>query len=458
MTSYHARWVLPITAPAIENGTVTVENGRIAYVGPRDDSPRQGAGDSINLGEVILMPGLVNAHCHLELTAMRGFLEDLDFRRWILRLTSAKRSVLDAEALLDSARAGLEEGIAAGITTYADTCDSGVVLDAMREYGVRGIMYQELFGPDPEQCGASIADFREKLSRHRERTSELVRVGISPHAPYTVSDDLFRASLGLARDENLPMAIHIAESEVEAQLIVEAKGTFAEGLRGRGIVVEPRAASSVQLLEKLGVLDHRPLLVHCIRVDSNDLDTIASRKSPVAHCPISNAKLGHGIAPLLEILAAGIDVGIGSDSMASNNRMDLLAEARAALLIQRARVQTHEALTAADVLELVTISGACALGLADEIGSLEVGKSADLAAFEIGAAVPTFDPAAAAVFALNGSEAVFVAVKGVPLVIGGKVINASPGLRDRVQMSADALREWLIDGGEMQPPPPVGVR
>src|SRR4051812_48613830 len=109
MTSYHARWILPITEPAIEHGTVTVENGRITYVGERRND-----GDALDLRNAILMPGLVNAHCHLELTVMRGFLEDLDFRRWILRLTSAKRAVLSAEALLDSARAGLEEGLLAG--------------------------------------------------------------------------------------------------------------------------------------------------------------------------------------------------------------------------------------------------------------------------------------------------------------------------------------------------------
>src|SRR5688500_2420763 len=255
MTSYHARWVLPITEPAIENGTVTVEQGRITYVGER----REGDAHSMDLGDAILMPGLVNTHCHLELTAMRGFLEDLDFRRWILRLTSAKRSVLGPDALLDSARAGLEEGIAAGITTYADTCDSGVVIDAMREYGVRGIMYQELFGPDPRQCDASVADFRTKLAKHRGRTSDLVKVGISPHAPYTVSDDLFRASRDLAVEQNLPMAIHIAESEVERELIVDARGAFADGLRSRDIAVNPRATSPVQLLENLGVLGARPL-------------------------------------------------------------------------------------------------------------------------------------------------------------------------------------------------------
>jgi cytosine/adenosine deaminase-related metal-dependent hydrolase len=453
VTSYHARWVLPITEPAIENGTVTVEQGRISFVGPR----REG-GDAVDLGEALLMPGLVNAHCHLELTVMRGFLEDLDFRRWILRLTSAKRAVLSAESLLDSARAGLEEGIAAGITTYADTCDSGVVIDAMGEYGVRGIMYQELFGPDPAQCAASIGDFRAKLDRHREKTNSLVRVGISPHAPYTVSDDLFRASTELAKRENLPMAIHIAESEVESELITKARGAFADGLRGRDIEVVPRATSPVQLLESLGVLEARPLLVHCIRVDATDLDVIARRKAPVAHCPVSNAKLGHGIAPLLEILSAGIDVGLGSDSMASNNRMNLLEEARAALLFQRARVGTHEALSAADVLELVTIGGACALGLADEIGSLEVGKSADLAAFEIGPMGPTHDPAAAAIFAIEGSRASLVTVAGVPLLAGGRLTKPNPGLRERVQRSADELRDWLRDGGELQPPPPAGVR
>jgi 5-methylthioadenosine/S-adenosylhomocysteine deaminase len=453
-TIYRARWILPITEPAIENGAVAVEHGRITYVGP---NPPEG-GKSVNLGDAILMPGLVNAHCHLELTAMRGFLEDLDFRRWILRLTSAKRSVMTAGMLLDSARAGLEEGIAAGITTYGDTCDSGVVLDAMREYGVRGIMFQELFGPAPEQCAASIGDFSAKLERLREKATELVRVGISPHAPYTVSDDLFRASAALATKEKLPMAIHIAESEVEAQLVVEGSGAFAEGLRTRGIEVRPRAKSSIELLANLGVLDLRPLLIHCIRVDQTDLDLIAARKAPVAHCPVSNAKLGHGIAPLIEILSAGIDVGIGSDSMASNNRMDLLEEARAALLLQRARIGTHEALSATDVLEMATMGGACALGLSHEVGSLEVGKSADLAAFEIGSAGPTYDPAAAAVFAIDGSHARFVSVAGVPLVVEGRLAKPRRGLQEQMQTAADALRDWLREGGELAPPPPAGIR
>ena len=455
MTAYRARWVLPITQPPIPDGVVSVENGRIRHVGSMPEHPGE---ELVDLGDVILMPGLVNAHCHLELTVMRGFLEELDFRRWILRLTSAKRAVLSRDELLDSARAGLEEGIAAGITTYADTCDSGVVIDAMREYGVRGIMYQELFGPDPHQCAASIGDLSAKLEGLRARTSDLVRVGISPHAPYTVSDDLFRAAAALADRERLPMAIHIAESELESRLIVEGKGAFADGLRARGIEIGPRGRSPVAMLDDLGVLEQRPLLIHCVRVDADDLDRVAERKAPVVHCPISNAKLGHGIAPLLETLAAGIEVGVGSDSMASNNRMNLLEEARAALLMQRARVGTHEALSATDVLDLATMGGACALGLANEIGSLEVGKSADLAAFEIGGAGPVYDPEVAAVFAIDGSRAKFVAVAGVPLVENRRLVRPSAGLRERVQLSANDLRDWLDRGGELEPPPPAGVR
>jgi 5-methylthioadenosine/S-adenosylhomocysteine deaminase len=455
MIRYHARWVLPITDVPLENATVAIDGDRIAYVGPRAEAPR---GTDVELGDAVLMPGLVNAHCHLELTAMRGFLEDLDFRRWILRLTTAKRAVLTPEMLLDSARAGLEEGIAAGITTYADTCDSGVAIDAMREYGVRGVMYQELFGPDPKQRDDSIRDFRSKLEKLRAKETALVRVGISPHAPYTVSDALFRASSELARDESLPMAIHIAESEAEHLLITQAGGAFAQGLRGRGIAVDVRATTPIALLEQFGVLERKPLLIHCVRANQADIERIATSGSPVAHCPISNAKLGHGTAPLLELLAGGVEVALGSDSMASNNRMHMLEEARIAILMQRARVGTHEALSAADVLELATMGGACALGLADEIGSLEVGKSADLAAFSLADLAPTYDPAAAAIFSLGGRGASFVSVAGVPVIQNGRLTKPNAGLQVRMSRIAERLRDWLDGGGEMQPPPPMGVR
>jgi 5-methylthioadenosine/S-adenosylhomocysteine deaminase len=443
---YRARWVVPISAPPVANGVVAVANGRIVYVGPAGRGPE---GDDVDLGDVLLLPGLVNAHTHLELTAMRGFLEDIDFRRWILRLTNARRAVLDRDALLDSARYGLEEGILAGITSFADTCASGVAMQAMRELGVRGIMYQEVFGPDPAQCGESIAGLRAQLAGLRYLETPLVRLGISPHAPYTVSDELFRAAARLAEDDGLPIAVHVAESELEHRLVVDAAGAFADGLRRRSIGVNPRASSPVRLLDQLGLLERKPLLIHCVRVDGDDVRAIAASGASVAHCPASNAKLGHGVAPLDELLAAGIPVGLGSDSMASNNRMDILDEARLALLGQRMRTSSNETPSAADVLNLATLGGARAIGVDTLVGSLEEGKQADLAAFALDPAGPTHDPVTAAVFSITGARARFVTVAGTVLLRDGRLVAPRPGLAERMQYLADALDEWLAGGGEM---------
>lgn len=440
MIRYHARWVLPISAPPIENGTVAVLDQRIAYVGPRSSAPR---GDDVDLGDALLLPGLVNVHSHLELTMLRGFLEDLDFVHWIMRLNSVKRAVLDREQMLDAARLGLAEGIRQGVTTYADTCDSGVAFDAMLACGVRGIMYQEVFGPDPAQCERSLEELRLKVSDFRARETALVRTGVSPHAPYTVSDPLYHAVAEYALREQLPVAVHIAESEAERQLVERGEGVFAEGLRRRGIAVASRARSSIELLKKNRVLDARPLLIHCVRVDAADIGTVVQSRSSVAHCPVSNAKLGHGTAPLLELLDAGVTVGIGSDSVASNNRMDMLAEARSAILAQRARVAKHDALCARDALFLATLGGARALGLDREIGSLEVGKCADLAAFPLDPYThPVHDPEAAAIFALPGVAASLVTVAGRELVRHGNLLGADAALHTRVEATAARMRDW----------------
>jgi 5-methylthioadenosine/S-adenosylhomocysteine deaminase len=437
---YHARHVLPISASPIANGTVVVDGGRIAYVGARAQAPH---GIDVDLGDAVLLPGLVNAHCHLELTAMRGFLEEVDFRGWILRLTSSKRAVLSRAMLLDSARYGIIEGLRHGITTYADTCDSGLAFDAMCERGVRGIMYQEVFGPDPAQCASSFAELREKVDRLRSLQTDTVRIGVSPHAPYTVSDALFSAVARYAKSESLPVAIHIAESQLEEDLVVRGGGSFAEGLRGRGIAVAARARSPIALLDSLDVLAAQPLLIHCVRADDADLALIARAHCAIAHCPISNAKLGHGIAPLTRFLDANIHVGLGSDSVASNNRMDLLEETRSAILLQRALLGAFDALTPDTALFLATLGGARALGLDREIGSLEVGKSADLAAFPLDGLRPVHDPIAAAVFALPGTRASFVAVAGRELVRDGAVTSSDAALEGRVQAAADLLQQWL---------------
>ncbi|HMI47601.1 MAG TPA: amidohydrolase family protein [Gemmatimonadaceae bacterium] len=438
---YHARWVLPVTQPPIENGTVVESDGIISYVGPRADAP---SGKDYDLGDAILLPGLVNTHTHLELTAMRGFLENCQFTEWIDRLRQSRNEILDSAMLLDSARLGIIEGLEAGITTYADTCSSGVVMQAMRELGVRGIMYQEVFGPDPSQSNVAMRELEERVDKLQLEQTDLVALGVSPHAPYTVSDALYKAAAKLANTRRLPLAMHIAESRQEYDLVVSGTGDFAERWQRRGIPVAPRARSPIALLEQHGALDRAPLLIHCVRVDDADIEIMVRHSCAVAHCPASNAKFGHGIAPLLPLLAAGIRVGMGSDSVASNNRMDILDEARLAVLIHRASTRKHDAFGAHQALELATIGGARALGLDSRIGSLEVGKDADLAAFriDIPRTTPIGDPYSAAIFALPGRSAEMVTVKGKLLVDRGRVRAADASLADRVRTAGDALAKW----------------
>lgn len=447
MRTYAARWVVPVAGAPIAEGAVSVEQGRIAYVGPRAGAP---ARDVTDLGDAVLLPGLVNVHTHLELTAMRGFLEELPFRRWVLRLTKARAAVLDTELLLASAKAGIAEGLLAGVTCYADTCESGVVLQALVEMGVRGIMYQEVFGPDPAQCDASMAALTEKLARLRAQVTPRVRLGISPHAPYTVSDALFAACARLAADEGWPVAVHLAESEAESHLVRDGRGMFGDALRARGIPVAPRADSPVFLLDRLGVLAQRPLLIHCVRTSAPDIARIARHDCAVAHCPVSNAKLGHGIAPLLALRDAGIRVGLGTDSVAANNRLDLLDEARTAILMQRAASQRFDAFSAADILSMATLGGARALGISDEVGSLEVGKRADLAAFSLGSprATPTFAPEDALVWAVAGREASLVVVDGEERVREGRLVSPPQGALDALHEAGRSLANWQALQGE----------
>lgn len=434
---YRAAWVLPISSPPIADGAVAIEGPRIVSVGPFATAP---AGTVVDLGDAVLLPGLVNTHAHLELTPMRGYLEDLDFRPWILRLTKSREQVMNVERRRAAARLGLAEGLLAGITTYGDVSDSGESLPAMVELGVRGVMYREVFGPHPSQAVEAVAALRAEVERWREQATDRVSVGVSPHAPYTVSDALFRATAELARSEDVPLTVHIAESGAEQDLVVDGAGVFAEAWRARGIDVAPRGASPIALLQSLGVLDTRALLVHAVRASASDLELVRAAGAAVAHCPASNAKLGHGAAPLLEMLDAGIPVGLGSDSVASSNRMDLLDDARLAVFQQRARSGRADTPTASHMVRMATQGGAQALGMADRIGTLEAGKAADLAAFALDPVRdgPGYQPADTLVYGAAGRRARLVVVDGAELVRDGAL------LRD-VRADLEAVRHVATD-------------
>lgn len=441
---YTARWVLPVATPPIRDGAVLVDvDGRIAAVGPDAAVPRPAGAETIELGEAVILPGLVNVHGHPELALIRGLLDDLPFHRWIPTLNRVKRdAALTPDEYGIAARWTCIEALAAGITTFAATEDSSAALDALVEAGMRGIVYQEVFGPAPEQVDASIAGLRARVDALRARETDHVRVGVSPHAPYTVSDALFRATADYARVERLPLAVHAAEAEAEVELICHGRGPFAEGLRRRGIETPIRGRSTIELLDRLGVLETRPLLIHCVRVDNDDLRRIADAGASVAHCPAANARLGHGTAPLVEMLEAGVTVGLGTDSVASNNRLDIFEEARLAQLFQRARHRSGSLLAADDLLRLATIEGARALGLDDRIGTLEPGKDADLCAVSIDGAhaVPVHDPVSTLFHAARAPDVVLTVVQGRVLFRDGVVLTLDArALRPKAQAVADRL-------------------
>lgn len=433
-TMLRARWVVPVSSAPIEYGAVLIRDGRLAAVGKASDFDAERVGEARDLGDAALMPGLVNTHSHLELTVMRGLLEDADFRAWITRLTEIKMVRMTADDLLDSARLGALEAVRHGVTCCGDTCDSGFALDALVEAGLRGIVYQETFGPDAAQAAASLDDLKQKVGRLGERvdTEGRVRVGVSPHAPYTVSAELFRAVTGYALEHGLPVAIHTAESDAEQQFVTRGAGPFFERLAARGIEWPVPGVSTIRYFADIGVLETRPLLVHCVQADEADLDTVAATGSRIAHCPKSNAKFGHGTAGLADMVRRGIAVGIGTDSVASNNICDILDEARIATLFSRARECEASAVTARTTLELATLGGAKALGLDGEIGSLDVGKRADLCAVKLDGVhtLPVYDVETALAFSCSGRDVSLT-------MVGGRVVFDSA---DAEQTRFDEVR------------------
>jgi cytosine/adenosine deaminase-related metal-dependent hydrolase len=439
---YAARWALPMDAPPLENAEVVVEDGVIGAVRPR----RTPAAECRDFGEAILLPGLVNAHSHLEYTALRGFLEDVPFFPWIRALTAAKAS-LSAEDWLWSARLGAMECAASGITTLGDNTDAGVTMRVLSESGQRGIVYQELFGiDDREPIDPVMNALQSKIAAHQQSASSRVQVGVSPHALYTIRPALFAAINKYVAANGLPTSIHLAESPAESTLTERGAGPFAEMYARRGITWDTPGMTPTQYAASLGALGPSTLAVHCVHQTADDIRLLAETQAAIIHCPKSNAKLGAGIAPLSRWLRTeGLRVGLGTDSAVSNNSLDLWEEMRFALLLQRANLKEVEAVTARDVLHLATLGGANAMGLSSQIGSLTPGKHADLIAVRLDQphTIPATDPYSTLVYSARASDVLLT-------LCGGETIYDSgiwPTL-DKTAITKGALtaRSQLMQG------------
>ncbi len=353
--------------------------------------PTPHAARAMHFPDAELMPGLINCHTHLELTHLGGGVrhDEPEFLKWIRRIRELKETT-SADAFYQAAVAGIRDCWARGVTCVAETGSTGAVMRALHDLGGRGIVYQEVFGPDPAQRDASMAELQTAVKSLRGLERPELRLGASPHAPYTVSAVLYEAVAQFALRERLPIAVHVAESKEETALVRDGNGPFGAALRGRGIAVEARRISPVAYLVQRGVITAGTLCIHCVQADQSDVALLRAAGAAVVHCPRSNAAHRHGRLPLELFRNAGVPVGLGTDSVVSVGDLDLWAEAKAA------------GVTGDAALRMLTMGGAGALGWETEIGSLEVGKAADLAVFSHAALRRPSPPSAAQLTVVSG--------------------------------------------------------
>jgi cytosine/adenosine deaminase-related metal-dependent hydrolase len=364
--SYRARWVLPVSSPPIEGGVVTVAGDRIVEIGNRT------SGDIADLGDVVLMPGLVNTHTHLEFSDCEKPLgkAGMPLPEWIRQVIGTRhRGDRDSATAVEK---GIVESLSAGVTTIGEIATTS----ATAYTGFLGsslIAFQEVIGFSLARCESVQADLEQRL----ELAEGILTCGISPHAPYTVHPVLLKNLVQLSIERQLPVAMHLAESREELELLAMGKGPFQQLLADRSMWDEEAIPRGSKPLDYLKVLVEAPrtLVIHGNYLSDDEIAFLAEHRDQmsVVYCPRTHAYFGHDPYPLEKMLAAGVRVALGTDSRASNPDLDLLSE-------MRFLAKQMPELRAEKILEMATIAGADALGLGDETGSLSAGLLADMVA------------------------------------------------------------------------------
>lgn len=371
MTAYRAAWVCPIDRPPIRDGIVEVEAGRIVSVETRDPGP--GIRD---LGDVVLLPGLVNAHVHLELSWLRGRVPPAaSFTDWVKQLVATRRGVErpDDASVVEPMRNAIRELQASGTVAVGDISNSLASPGPMREAGLDGLVFHELLG-FTERDGALIERARA------ERETAATRVSLAPHAPYSTSPELFQAIRAAVNDSACRiMSVHLGESPEESELLATGTGPWRGMLEFIGVWRDDwpiPGCGPVEYLDGLGVIDARTLVVHGVQFTDAALARLAALGATLVTCPRSNQWVGVGVPPIARFYGSGVAVAIGTDSLASVDDLNLFSELRTMRAIA-------PSVPAAKFLESATLVGARALGLDRELGSLTPGKRAEIVAVSL---------------------------------------------------------------------------
>ncbi len=409
----------------LQDGGIAVRDGAIVAVGPRDAIARaHTAANVLDARDDLVIPGLVDGHTHVAMTLFRGLADDLPLHTWLERhVWPAERRFMNPDTVAWGGRLGVVELVRSGVTTFCDMYffedDVAAVVDELGVRGVLGQVFFDFIGPQGLDVDASAyaSDFVARWRGHGR-----IIPALAPHAPYTVSPDLYRRLHALAEQWDVPLVTHLAETQQECRDVLERHGR-----------------SPVRHLASLGLLDARLVAAHCVWVDDEEIALLAASGAGVVHNPRSNLKLGSGIAPVPDMLRAGVILGLGTDGAASNNELDLLAEIQFAALLHKGVRLDPLAVPAIAALEMATIGGARALGLDTKIGSLEVGKRADVAIIDLDedSLVPLYDPVSHLAYAIEAADVRTVIVDGRIIVDERALVTADDGeIRRRVRALA----------------------
>jgi 5-methylthioadenosine/S-adenosylhomocysteine deaminase len=439
-TLVYARWVVPVVPRGLvlEDHAVAVDAGRIAAVLPADQAAaRYRAREVVRLGQHALTPGLVNIHTHAAMSLLRGVGDDMPLMRWLTeRIWPLEKALASPDFVYDGSRLAAVEMLRSGTTCasdmyfYPEASVRGLRALGMR--AVAGIIAIEF----PTAYAADAEDYLRKglAARDSLRGDPLVAFTLAPHAPYTVSDATLRRIAMLADELDLPIHTHVHETADE----------IAQSLAQQG-------CRPLVRLDRLGMVSERLIAVHAVHVNDAEIALLAERGASIAHCPASNLKLGSGLAPVARATAAGVNLAIGTDGAASNNRIDMLAELRLAALLAKGVAGDPSTLAADVALEAATLGGARALGLQQRIGSLEAGKEADLAAFDLGQpeTQPLYDVVSHLVYSAGREQVTDVWVAGRRVVEARQPLqlSAHPDLMPNVAAWQNRCRHVLLTVG-----------
>jgi len=397
----------------IENGAVAITADRIVAVGtkPEIDAHYQ-AKQRLDRPDAILAPGLINTHTHAAMSLFRGIADDLRLQDWLEKfIFPAEAKNVSPEFVRWGTRLGCLEMLLGGTTTFTDMYYfEDVVAEAAKEAGMRGVLGETIIG-FPVADAKTPADSLKFTERYLERfrNDPLVVAAVAPHALYTNSDETLKASRTLANRFNAPLLIHLSETKKE-----------------NDDELAKRHTTPTQTLDSLGVFNGRTVAAHSVWVNDADMAILKAHGVGVAHCPSSNMKLASGVAPVMKMLALGINVGLGPDGPAgSNNDLNMFEEMDLAAKLQKVTSLDPRVLPAATALEMATIGGARVLGLEKEIGSLEMGKRADMITVRLDRpnAVPLYNAASQMVYALKAEDVQDVMVNGRPIVRDGRILT-----------------------------------